>query len=406
MISPFLKSIMQKSKKKTNQKSRPKGASKMQAQLKQRLLKELQAETRKRSKRQQVMLSNRPKRQSKYQNLSGVKGNRQNSGFGNKKRIIVKETEYIGEVTVANQPNFQNLYTLPCNPGQSSTFPWLYTIAKNYEKYRFLELCFFYKPEVTEFTANVNTGKVILSADYDASDAAPATKQQMEDVDPHADGMPYQSIMLTLDPKQMFQMSDARYVRIGGLPGSSDIKTYDCANFFLAVQGQVANSTIGELHVRYTVELSVPVIEDIVQAPVNNSVTYLFDNAASLTTATNYTALLASTASTTIPYTNGLNVVNTSGSIVPAAGNYIAMVDVQFTDSANSMSLANLSIEKNGNVQSNGASCYIPGGSEGCKLSQTIFLSCNGTDAIKVVISATFPSGTLTAYTGLTLIAM
>jgi phosphotransferase system IIA component len=405
MYSPFLKSIMQKSKKKTNQKSRPKGASKVQAQLKQRLLKELQAETRKRSKRQQVMLSNRPKRQSKYQNLSGVKGNRQNSGFGNKKRIIVKETEYIGEVTVANQPNFQNLYTLPCNPGQSSTFPWLYTIAKNYEKYRFLELCFFYKPEVTEFTANVNTGKVILSADYDASDAAPATKQQMEDVDPHADGMPYQSIMLTLDPKQMFQMSDAKYVRIGGLPGSSDIKTYDCANFFLAVQGQVANSTIGELHVRYTVELSVPVIEDVVQAPVNNSVTYLFDSAAALTTATPYTALLASTASTTTPYTNGLNVVNTSGSIVPAAGNYVLVADVQFVGSANATSLTQLIIQKNGNTQSYGAYSEQTAVQYN-KLSQTIFLTCNGTDAIKVIIEATFSSGTMAAYTGLTLFAM
>jgi hypothetical protein len=395
---------MQKSKK-TNQRNRPKGASKVQSQLKQRLLRELQSETKKRSKRQQVKLSNRPKRQSKYQNLSGVKGTRQNQGFGNKKRIIVKETEYIGEVTVANQPNFQNLYTLPCNPGQSSTFPWLYTIAKNYEKYRFLELCFFYKPEVTEFTANVNTGKVILSADYDASDAAPATKQQMEDVDPHADGMPYQSIQLTLDPKQMFQMSDAKYVRIGGLPGSSDIKTYDCANFFLAVQGQVANSTIGELHVRYTVELSVPVIEDVIQAPVNNSVTYLYDSAASLTNATNYTALLASTASTTVPYTNGLNVVNTSGSIVPAAGNYILVADVQFSGSANSITLTALNIEKNGNTQGGGATS-VQTAVQFSKLSQTAFLTCNGTDAIKIVIVANFSSGTVTANSSVTLFAM
>jgi hypothetical protein len=395
---------MQKSKK-TNQRNRPKGASKVQSQLKQRLLRELQSETKKRSKRQQVKLSNRPKRQSKYQNLSGVKGTRQNQGFGNKKRIIVKETEYIGEVTVANQPNFQNLYTLPCNPGQSSSFPWLYTIAKNYEKYRFLELCFFYKPEVTEFTANVNTGKVILSADYDASDAAPATKQQMEDVDPHADGMPYQSIQLTLDPKQMFQMSDAKYVRIGGLPGSSDIKTYDCANFFLAVQGQVANSTIGELHVRYTVELSVPVIEDVIQAPVNNSVTYLYDSAASLTNATNYTALLASTASTTVPYTNGLNVVNTSGSIVPAAGNYILVADVQFSGSANSITLTALNIEKNGNTQGGGATS-VQTAVQFSKLSQTAFLTCNGTDAIKIVIVANFSSGTVTANTSVTLFAM
>jgi hypothetical protein len=396
---------MQKSKK-TNQRNRPKGASKVQAQLKQRLLRELQAETKKRSKRQQVKLSNRPKRQSKYQNLSGVKGTRQNQGFGNKKRIIVKETEYIGEVTVANQPNFQNLYTLPCNPGQSSTFPWLNTIAKNYEKYRFLELCFFYKPEVTEFTANVNTGKVILSADYDASDAAPATKQQMEDVDPHADGMPYQSIQLTLDPKQMFQMSDARYVRIGGLPGSTDIKTYDCANFFLAVQGQVANSTIGELHVRYTVELSVPVIEDVAQAPVNNSVTFLADSAAALTSNTPYQALLAAAASTSVPVTNGLNVVNTAGSIVPAVGNYILTVTSTLVNSVGNTSNCTMVIKKNGIAQNLGVQSENGASSQVESLSQSIFLSCNGTDAITVILTATYGSGTLAATTGFLLVAM
>jgi hypothetical protein len=396
---------MQKSKK-TNQRNRPKGASKVQAQLKQRLLRELQAETKKRSKRQQVVLSNRPKRQSKYQNLSGVKGTRQNQGFGNKKRIIVKETEYIGEVTVANQPNFQNIYTLPCNPGQSSTFPWLNTIAKNYEKYRFLELCFFYKPEVTEYTANVNTGKVVLSADYDASDAAPATKQQMEDVDPHADGMPYQSIMLTLDPKQMFQMSDARYVRIGGLPGSSDIKTYDCANFFLAVQGQTANSTIGELHVRYTVELSVPVIEDIVQAPVNNSVTYLYDGSPSLTSGVLYTAAFASTASATVPYTNGLKVVNAGGTITPAAGNYVLIVTAQYTNSGANTTEAGFQVYKNTSVQAGNPIANSNSDAPYINCSQTIYLSCNGTDYVNVIHNVTFSAGTQTVSTGFTLIAL
>jgi hypothetical protein len=406
MYSPFLKSIMQKSKKKTNQKSRPKGASKMQAQLKQRLLKELQAETRKRSKRQQVKLSNRPKRQSKYQNLSGVKGTRQNQGFGNKKRIIVKETEYIGEVTVANQPNFQNLYTLPCNPGQSSTFPWLYTIAKNYEKYRFLELCFFYKPEVTEFTANVNTGKVILSADYDASDAPPATKQQMEDVDPHADGMPYQSIMLTLDPKQMFQMSDARYVRIGGLPGSTDIKTYDCANFFLAVQGQVANSTIGELHVRYTVELSVPVIEDIAQAPLNYSVTSFQDSNASLTTTIGYQPLLAAASSNNVVNVNGIGVVNTAGSIVPPAGNYLYFYTSKAINSGYNLVTFYGALAKNGynqSIQETASNAIL---ANVLSFSGQGFITCNGTDAITLLIEANFASGTTTATTTFTLVAI
>jgi len=104
-------------RKQRKNKNLPRKASKVQAQLKQQLLRELKKETATRRNRQNKILSKRPRRQKKYQNLSGVQGTRQNQGFGNKKRIVVSETEYIGEVTIANQPNYQNLFSLPVNPG-------------------------------------------------------------------------------------------------------------------------------------------------------------------------------------------------------------------------------------------------------------------------------------------------
>jgi len=384
-----------KGNKNTNQKLR---TTKTRKQIKSEVMRELKKVGQQRKKnrgRQAKVLSARPQRQAKYQNLSGVKGTQQNQGFGNKKRIIVKESEYIGEVTVANQPNFQNIYTLPCNPGQSSTFPWLNTIAKNYEKYCFRELTFFFKPEVTEYTVNVNTGKVILSADYDASDAPPATKQQQEDVDPHADGMPYQSIALTLDPKEMHLNSVARFVRVGGLPGSSDIKTYDCANFFLSTQGQTANSTIGELHVRYTVELSIPVIEDTVQAPTNNQVSVFASTGGSEPAGANGVAqtLLLATA-----VTNGIVAVNTAGSIVPPAGNYLFDVIGEVTDTNANMTSCQLVLKKNNVAVGPTAIISEVGNTNDLSVNLNLFVSCNGSDAITIVATANYSAGTTTWY--------
>jgi hypothetical protein len=206
----------------------------------------------------------------------------------------------------------------------------------------------------------------------------------------------------------MFQMSDARYVRIGGLPGNTDIKTYDCANFFLAVQGQVANSTIGELHVRYTVELSVPVIEDVVQAPINYSVTSFQDTSASLTTTTAYQPLLNAASSTSVVKVNGIGVVNTAGSIVPPAGNYLWFANVTFTCSGNNLNSTVLDFLKNAIIQGN-ASTNTPStgaASDVISVSNNGFISCNGTDAITLSIQAIFSGGTTTATTVFTLVAI
>lgn len=59
------------------------------------------------------------------------------------------------------------------NPGLPASFPWLSVEAQGWEKYRFesLKLCYY-----TRTGTNV-PGSLLLAADYDAADAAPATEQ-------------------------------------------------------------------------------------------------------------------------------------------------------------------------------------------------------------------------------------
>lgn len=361
--------------------------------------------------------SKRQKRSGRYNGSQPMRmpvGNGQ-TGFGNaanRRRIVVCDKEYIGEIAVANQPNFNLSLNLPINPGQAATFPWLSTIAAQYEKYRFRKLAFEFRPEVTQFTANTNTGKIVLSCDYDASDAPPTTKQQMLDTVPHSDGMPYEYCKLVLNPSELHQNSDAKFVRIKGLPGSSDIKTYDGGNFYLATQGQTANSVVGELHVMYEVELSVPILENNAGAPTNNSVTFLYDSAASLTTATAYQPLFASASSTSVPVTNGCNVVNTAGSIVPPAGNYLVNTVTNFSNTNDSITLASVKVIYNGVTQlpfttSNYTAAY--GGSNtnvDLTLNTSQYISCNGVNAITLSLLAGFTAGTCNASTSLVLVVI
>jgi hypothetical protein len=179
---------------------------------------------------------------------------------------------------------------------------------------------FYIKHEVTGFATAGQTGKVIMAVDFDASDAPPTLKQHLEDTIPHVDAMPCDDLHLPLLAKQLHSLFPTLYVRPGGLPGASDIKTYDAGNLNVATQGLNSNgATLGELRVRYTVTLSVPILESSTAVPANNSVvnfqTAAGGEAGGATTVA-YTLLMTKA-------TGSLGAVNTAGSIVLPPGNYM-----------------------------------------------------------------------------------
>jgi hypothetical protein len=241
-------------------------------------------------------------------------------GFGDRQSVVISNSEYITDLTVINQPNFTVIGSYPINPGMAVTFPWLSKTAKLYEKYQFLDLCFFYKPIVSQYNAAGSGGKVIFSADYDPTEAPPDSKQNMEDSIPHCDMMAYETQVIKLSPKELHRNSDAKFVRYN--PPTVDIRTSDAGVFFVAVQGISVNQPIGELRVKYRVKLSVPVLDSIISAPANYNVTQLHE-IASPENGTSRPILWDDTGPYSL-YANGLGlVVDGSGVITLPAGNYI-----------------------------------------------------------------------------------
>jgi hypothetical protein len=175
----------------------------------------------------------------------------------------IEEDEYIAEIngSVGFAATAFNI-----NPGQSGTFPWGNKIAQLYERYDFKFLEFYICSEVSAYAAQGQTGVVMMSCDYDASDAAPTTKQQVLDTNPHTvPCLPSveRPIVLRLDCREM-RTSDAKYVRPGSQPANTDLKTYDAGILYVSTQGNANTTNIGELHVRYRCELRKPVLESAI----------------------------------------------------------------------------------------------------------------------------------------------
>jgi len=285
--------------------------------------------------------------------------------------------------------------TLSVNPGQAATFPLLSKKCSNqFEKYHFMDLEFYYMRMVSEFATNGSQGKVILAFNHDAADAPPATQQQLEDFVPpnRADGMPCTpEIRIKLRPLDLSRQ-DSFYIRPAGLPGSTDIKTYDVGNLFIGVVGCANTSQIGEIRCRYKIRFIDPVLENLASAPINNSASWFQSTTAETGGATTVdkTLLLATTSA------NALSIVNTSGSFVPPSGNYLVDGFCSFanTELANS---AYLQFKKNGvSVFTAGPPAFSNSNGDDGFLSFSVLVAANGTDAFTMVANSTYPAGAAT----------
>jgi len=322
----------------------------------------------------------------------------QNRSSGMRRSKRVENDEFVATVSsAATGANFGNT-AFAVNPGNATTFPWLAGEATQWEKYYFEYLEFYFEHDVSGFATAGTTGKVIMSFDYDAADAPPTTKQQMLDTEPHADGMPNEDFGLITNPLDLSGRTDLHYVRLAGLPGGADIRLYDVGNLNIATQGIASNATeLGELHVRYAVVFEVPILSsDAKAAPANNQVSW-FESTSPQTIATTVdTTLLLGTT-----HTNGLGVVNTSGSMVPPAGNYLVSYHEVGKDSASETFQLIADLFKNGVsvMQAIGGrpqfNVSAVSGAEDT-IGATVFVTANGTDAFTLRADPGGAAGTLT----------
>ena len=171
--------------------------------------------------------------------------------FSKDGKTVIRHREYIADVS--GSVNFAAT-SYAVNPGVPTTFPWLSRyLAPGYETYKFRYLRFTY--ETSKSTAS--SGSVLLAYDYDAADSAPTTKQTMMSFGGAVRTACWAPVSAVGSSPSLNKLPN-RYVRLGTLAANLDIKTYDCANFYVATQGCADTTVMGELYVDYIVELDNP----------------------------------------------------------------------------------------------------------------------------------------------------
>lgn len=169
--------------------------------------------------------------------------------------IMVSHSEMLGAIN-SGAPT-SNVTAFRCvgyraNPGMANIFPWLSSMAVNYEKYRFKSLSFTLVPLVS----TVYNGRIGVGFDFDSSDAAPGNRQEFYALSTHCENMPWQGCTVRVK-------CDNTY-RFTGTHVAADNKLIDLGQV-IVMSDSISNGTtisaalpLYDLIVDYTVELIEP----------------------------------------------------------------------------------------------------------------------------------------------------
>lgn len=183
--------------------------------------------------------------------------------------IVISNKEFLGDVysggTLVNGSTKLNTSTFRLNPGETSTFPWLSQLSKNYQQYRIEGMCFHYKSMSGNALNSTNTGlgSVILCTQYDVTNPVPDSKAEMENMEFAQSIKPSESITHFIECAKSQSTLSELYVNENPDDITGDPRFYDFGKFTIGTQGmQATNVNLGELWVSYQIRLFKPQLYD------------------------------------------------------------------------------------------------------------------------------------------------
>nr|WRQ65468.1 structural protein [Tolivirales sp.] len=176
----------------------------------------------------------------------------------------ISHCEFVQDIVVPASPTaFTNLQFV-INPGNPALFPWLASIANNYQQYELMGMVVHFKSTSTDFSTSGALGSVILATNYDVLEVPFANKIIMENSQYAVSAKPSLSQLHAIECDPKLTVSDVKYIRnaSSSTTVSQDARFYDHGSFQIATVGlsATAGQVLGELWVTYDVKLLKPEI--------------------------------------------------------------------------------------------------------------------------------------------------
>lgn len=166
--------------------------------------------------------------------------------------IQVTHREYISDITAATA-EFSVVFNQLINAGNVNLFPWLSQIASRFESYVFRQLRFLFETE----TSTGDTGFVLMTIDYDPTDAAPTSKPVAFNYQGAVKGAPWQCFTHV---STLSNLTKRKTYFVGTNVTADALR--DTGRLYVCCGGNAASpARVGELWVEYVCELMTPHID-------------------------------------------------------------------------------------------------------------------------------------------------
>jgi len=167
--------------------------------------------------------------------------------------IRLTEREYLGDLTASATIGAFKNQSFRINPADPATFPWLSTVAAQFEEWEPLGLVFQFVSTSSEFNgASQALGTVITATDYDPTDPAYPNKLIMESADYAKSTKASNSLEHGIECEEKERPTPVLYTSISA--PTVDVRLNDLGNFQIASMGcSAASVNLGEIWVTYDI---------------------------------------------------------------------------------------------------------------------------------------------------------
>jgi hypothetical protein len=193
---------------------------------------------------------------------------------------IVCHREYIGDVN-GTSAFYNREYRI--NPGNKEMFPWLSSVAQNYQQYRIHGMIVEFRPLITDYVLDGKPGVVVMATNYNADAPGYRSRIDMENSEYAVSVKPTMPLVHAIECSPAETPITRLYVSEGEPPSNQDYRLYDLGKFQFATQANSVTDTIGELWVSYCIEFFKPVLDTTSAASNENFAQYLTINGSTYT---------------------------------------------------------------------------------------------------------------------------
>lgn len=190
--------------------------------------------------------------------------------------MVFNHREYIGDLYsgAGNNPSpFEVTKTYAINPGNPALFPWLSTLAGNFQEYEIRGMIIELKTTSADFSTTLNMGTMFGAVDYNSLDNAPVDKTHLENMEFAISSKPSRTLILPIECDPRLNTNTHLNVALNNNYQGGDKRLFDWGTLYLGSQS-VPNPAgqpvaIAEIWASYEIAMFKPILPDIPMCAVS-----------------------------------------------------------------------------------------------------------------------------------------